>query len=162
MKIAVISDSHDNIWKLAKAMPYLAEADAVIHCGDLIAPFMVIRLIKGTQGKPVHIIWGNNDGDKGLIAEVAASADNITIHGDFAHLEIANLKIAVNHYPKVARNLAEAGSYDVVCYGHDHIAHEEWVGNTLLLNPGELMGLQGRSTIALLDTIGKTVEFVEI
>jgi hypothetical protein len=32
----------------------------------------------------------------------------------------------------------------------------------LLLNPGELMGLQGRSTIALLDTISKTVEFVEI
>ena len=162
MKIAVMSDSHDNIWKLAAAMPVLAEADAVIHCGDLIAPFMILRLIKGTDGKPVHIVWGNNDGDKGLIAQVAANAENIHLHGDFAHLELGGLKIAVNHYPDIARTLAEAGSYDIVCYGHDHTANEEWVGNTLLLNPGELMGLQGRSTIAILDTISKTVEFIEI
>lgn len=162
MKIAVLSDSHDNIWKLEKAMPYLAAADAVIHCGDLVAPFMIIRLIKGTGGKPVHLVWGNNDGDKGLIAEVSAKAENITLHGDFAHLELGGLKIGVNHYPKIARTLAEGGSYDVICYGHDHIANEEWVGKTLLLNPGELMGLQGRSTIAILDTETRKVEFVDI
>jgi putative phosphoesterase len=162
MQIAILSDSHDNIWKLSAAMPYLAAADAVIHCGDLIAPFMIIRLIKGTGSKPVHIVWGNNDGDKGLIAEVAAEGKNIHLHGDFASLDLDGLKIAVNHYPKIARTLAEAGSYDVICYGHDHTAHEEWIGNTLLLNPGELMGLQGRSTIALLDTKTRTVEFVEI
>jgi putative phosphoesterase len=157
-----MSDSHDNIWKLAKAMPHLAAADAVIHCGDLIAPFMIMRLIKGTDGKPVHVVWGNNDGDKVLIAEVAAKAENISLHGDFAHLELGGLKIGVNHYPKIARTLAEAGSYDVICYGHDHTANEEWVGNTLLLNPGELMGLQGRSTIAILDTETRGVEFVDI
>lgn len=162
MQIAILSDSHDNIWKLAAAMPHLSAADAVIHCGDLIAPFMILRLIKGTGGKPVHIVWGNNDGDKGLIAAVAAEAENIHLHGDFAHLELGGLKIAVNHYPKIARTLAEAGSYDVVCYGHDHTAHEEWVGETLLLNPGELMGLQGRSTIAILDTSSREVEFLEI
>jgi putative phosphoesterase len=162
MKIAVLSDSHDNIWKLAAAMPHLAAADVVIHCGDLIAPFMILRLIKGTGSKPVHIVWGNNDGDKGLIAQVAAKAENIQLHGDFAHLELGGLKIAANHYPKIARTLAEAGCYDVVCYGHDHTAHVEWVGETLLLNPGELMGLQGRSTIALLETETREVEFVEI
>ena len=162
MKIAILSDSHDNIWKLAKAIPTLAEADAVIHCGDLISPFMIIRLIQGMGGKPVHIVWGNNDGDRGLIAEVASKAENIKLHGDFADLELGGLKIGVNHYPKVARSLAESGSYDVVCYGHDHIAHEEKVGKTLLLNPGELMGLQGRSTIAIFETETQTVEFVDI
>ena len=49
MKIAVLSDTHDNIWKLAQAMPHLAAADAVIHCGDLIAPFMIKRLAAGIQ-----------------------------------------------------------------------------------------------------------------
>ena len=162
MQIAVLSDSHDNIWKLSAALPHLLQPDAVIHCGDLIAPFMILRLIKGTGGKPVHIVWGNNDGDKSLIAQVAAEAENIHLHGDFADLELGGLKIAVNHYPKVARTLAESGSYKVVCYGHDHTAHEEWIGDTLLLNPGELMGLQGRSTIALLDTDTRKVKFVEI
>ena len=162
MRIAILSDSHDNIWKLEKSMPVLASTDAVIHCGDLVSPFMMIRLIKGAGGIPVHLVWGNNDGDKALIAQVASKVENIHLHGDFAHLEMDGLRIAVNHYPSVARSLAESNSYDLVCYGHDHTAHEEWIGDTLLLNPGELMGLQGRSTVAIFDTQTKKVEFVEI
>ena len=162
MKIAILSDSHDNIWKLAEAMPTLASADAVIHCGDLVAPFMILRLIQGLKDIPLHLVWGNNDGDKGLIAEVASQAKNVNLHGDFADLELGGLKIGVNHYPNVARRLAASGSYDVVCYGHDHTAHEEWFGKTLLLNPGELMGLQGRSTLAILDTDSSKVQFVDI
>ncbi|MBC8496911.1 MAG: metallophosphoesterase [Chloroflexi bacterium] len=162
MRIAIMSDSHDNIWKLAKAIPHLEAADAVLHCGDLIAPFMIIRLIKGTGGKPVHVVWGNNDGDKRLLAEVAASAENIHLHGEFAEIELGGLKVAINHYPKIARALAESGRYDLVCYGHDHTAHEEWIGETLLLNPGEMMGLNGRSTIALYNTKSKQVAFVEL
>ncbi len=162
MRIAVISDSHDNIWKLAKAMPHLEAADVVLHCGDLISPFMIARLIKGTGGKPVHVVWGNNDGDKRLLTELAASAENIHLHGDFAEIELDGLKVVLNHYPKIARALAESGRYDLVCYGHDHIAHEEWIGETLLLNPGELMGLNGRSTLALYNTASKQVAFVDL
>jgi len=162
MRIAIMSDSHDNIWKLEKALPHLAAADVVLHCGDIIAPFMIIRLIKGTGGKPVHLIWGNNDGDKRLLTEVAASADNIHLHGDYALLDLDGFRVALNHYPQVARALAESGNYDLVCYGHDHTAHAEWVGNTLLLNPGELMGMNSRSTLAVVDSVSKVVEFVEV
>jgi len=157
-----MSDSHDNIWKLKKAMPRLAEAEVVLHCGDIIAPFMIIQLIKGTGGKPVHIIWGNNDGDKRLLTEVAGSADNIHLHGDYALLDLDGYKVAMNYYPKVARALAESGNYALVCYGHDHTANVETVGTTLLLNPGELMGMNSRSTIAIVETISGKVEFVEI
>ena len=162
MRIAVMSDSHDNIWKMRKSLPYLAAADVTLHCGDLISAFMVLSLIKGTDGKPVHIIWGNNDGDKQLLAEVASKADNIHLHGDYAFLDFDGFKVAINHYPKIARALAESGNYDLVCYGHDHTANKEWVGETLLLNPGELMGMNSRSTLAILDTVGKWVEFIEV
>ena len=162
MRIAVMSDSHDNIWKFAKAMPYLENVDAVLHCGDLIAPFMIMRLIKGTGGRPVHIVWGNNDGDKVLLSQVAASAENMHLHGELAEIELGGLKIAMNHYPKIARALAESGRYDLVCYGHDHTAHEEWVGETLLLNPGEVMGMNGRSTMAIFNTVSKEVTWVEL
>ncbi len=161
MIIAVMSDSHDNIWKLQNAFSHLADADLILHCGDIISPFMIMRLIHGTNGKPVHIVWGNNDGDKRLLTEVAASANNIHLHGDFALLDLDGCNIALNHYPKIAHALAESGKYDLVCYGHDHTAHEEWLGNTLVLNPGELMGMNGRSTFALYDTQVKTVEFIE-
>ncbi len=87
MKIAVLSDSHDNIWKLAAAMPHLAAADAVIHCGDLCSPFMVTRIGEGVGGKPVHIVWGNNDGDPRLIGRNARAFPGITLHGELARFE---------------------------------------------------------------------------
>jgi putative phosphoesterase len=162
MRIAVMSDSHDNIWKLQNAIPHLAEADVVLHCGDIISPFMIVRLIKGAEGKPVHIVWGNNDGDKRLLSEMAGGAENIHLHGDYALLDLDGIKVALNHYPKVARALAESGNYDLVCYGHDHRAHDEWVGKTLLLNPGEMMGMNSRSTIAVYDTEPKKVAYIEL
>ena len=161
MIIAVMSDSHDNIWKLENAMSHLVNADLILHCGDIISPFMVARLVKVTNSIPVHLVWGNNDGDKRLLTKVAEKAENYHIHGDFAILDYDGLKIAVNHYPEIARPLAESGKFNLVCYGHDHTAHEEWIENTLLLNPGELMGMNGRSTIAMVDTESMRVDFIE-
>lgn len=162
MKIAVLSDSHDNIWKLAAAMPHLAAADAVIHCGDLCSPFMILRLVEGVGGKPVHIVWGNNDGDRFLIGRNARSFPNINLHGELATLEIGGLRIGVNHYPELARGLAAAGAFDLVCYGHDHTAHQEWVGSCLLLNPGELMGMKGPSRLAIVETEGRSVQSIDL
>jgi hypothetical protein len=162
MRIAVLSDSHDNIWKLAAAMPHLAAADAVIHCGDLCSPFMVRRLGDGLKGKPLHIVWGNNDGDTFLISRNAAEYPSIVLHGELAEFDLGGLRVAVNHYPGIARGLAHSGEYDLVCYGHDHTRHEEWIGNCLLLNPGELMGMNGSSTIALVDGATCGVETIEI
>ena len=162
MKIGILSDSHDNIWKLDLALPYLAKTDVVIHCGDLIAPFMIKRLAAGLKQIPVHIVWGNNDGDKTLLTKFASESDNITIHGDLAELEYGGKKIAVSHYPEIARSLAESGEYDLVCYGHDHTAHHEMIGETLLVNPGELMGMNGRSTIAIFDTETSNLEYIKL
>jgi putative phosphoesterase len=161
MQVAVLSDSHDNIWKLDQAMPHLAAADAVIHCGDLIAPFIIKRLAAGIK-KPVHIVWGNNDGDKRLLSQFAQEAGNITIHGDYAQLELGGRSFAVTHYPEIAQALARSGQFDVVCYGHDHTAHEGHIGDTLLLNPGEVMGMNGRSSLAVIDTETLLVTWVEL
>ena len=161
MIIGVMSDSHDNIWKLEKAFSHLAKADVILHCGDIISPFMIVRLIRGTNGKPVHIVWGNNDGDKRMLIEVADRADNIHVHGDYAFLDLDNFPVAINHYPEIARAIAESNRFNLVCYGHDHTAHSEWIGDTMYLNPGELMGMNGRSSIALLDNKSMRVEFVD-
>ena len=162
MKIVIISDSHDNIWKLAEAMPHLAGADVVLHCGDLISPFMIKRLSEGLGDIPVHLVWGNNDGDKSLVTQLAEVAGSITVHGDSAFLEIDGIKIAINHYPENARKEAELGKFDLVCYGHDHTANQEWVGETLLLNPGELMGMNGPSTFAIFDTKTSEITWIEL
>jgi putative phosphoesterase len=162
MKLGVMSDTHDNISKLGAAVGHLQGVDAVVHCGDLCSPFMIRRLGERLADIPLHIVWGNNDGDQFLIAKVAADFPAVTLHGQVAHLELDGMRVAVNHYPEIARDLAHAGRYDLVCYGHDHTANEEKVGDTLLLNPGEVLGLKGRSSIAVVDTADRTVRWIEL
>lgn len=162
MRIGIISDSHDNIWKLAEAISHLQTVDAVIHCGDLCAPFVVKHLGEGLKGIPIHIVWGNNEGDPFRIAQVAAQFDHVHLHGEVAKLELDGVRIAVNHFPEIAIDMADSGNYDVVCYGHDHTAHEEYKGECLLLNPGELLGMNGSSTLAIYDTGTRTSERITL
>ncbi len=160
--IAVLSDTHDQIWRLDQALPQLRTARAVLHAGDWVAPFTLKRLAQGLA-VPIHGVFGNNDGDRRLLAQAAAAYDQVHLHGEFAALELAGLRIALTHYPEIARALAAGTAFDMVVYGHDHRAHASWVGETLLLNPGELFGgLTGRSTFAWVEPTTRTVTWVEL
>ena len=151
MKIAILSDIHDNIWKLEEVLKELGEAQELIFCGDFCAPFSLGMLAEGFRG-PIHVVFGNNDGDKLLLSQVAAKAGNVTLHGEFAELELGGRKIAAIHYPAIAAGLAASGRYDLVCCGHSHKYEAKRVGRTILLNPGEVMGRFGLSTYAIYDT----------
>lgn len=162
MKIAVLSDTHDNLDKIDASISTLKQADVVLHCGDLCAPFVVKRLGEQLEGIPLHIVWGNNEGDTFMIAKVAANFEDVYLHGELAELDLGGLRIAVNHYPRIAQGLARSGLYDLVCYGHDHTAHHEEINDCTLLNPGEILGMNGLSTLAMFDTETREVEHIEI
>ena len=151
MRIAVLSDIHDNIWKLDEVLRQLDGMDALLFCGDFCAPFTLADMAAGFAG-PVHVVFGNNDGDQLLLSRVAAQANNVILHGDYALLELDSRKIAVTHYPELAGALAASGLYDLVCYGHDHTRHMERIGDTVLLAPGEVMGRFGVCSYATYDT----------
>jgi putative phosphoesterase len=161
MKIAICSDIHDNIWKLEAALPGMSEASMLIFCGDFCAPFTLTQLAQGFKG-PVHAVLGNNDGDPRLLLQMAEKAGNVTLHGQIAELEAEGARIAVNHYPEIARGLAASGAYDVVCYGHNHTLNQEQLGSTLLLNPGEVMGRFGHSTYMILDMPSREIRVIEV
>ncbi len=153
MKLAILSDIHDNVWKLEAALNRARElgAEALICCGDLCAPFVVPQLAEGFPGE-VHVVFGNNDGDGFRIAQQAARYPNVKLHGEFAELQFDDKRFAVTHFPEIARALAHSGRYDVICYGHDHRFFVGREGSALLINPGEIMGRFGRSTFVLYDT----------
>ncbi len=163
MLIAIVSDIHDNIWQLKKVSQAINDlaAEVVIFCGDFCAPFTLKQLAEDFKG-PIHVVWGNNDGDKWLLTTIAMNVGNVTLYGEHAELVVAGQKIAVNHYPTIGRRLAESGAYNLVCYGHDHLALIEQVGNTLLVNPGEVMGRFGKVTFAVYDTDHHEAKLVEI
>jgi uncharacterized protein len=152
-KIAVFSDSHDHLPPLARALAEAndAGAEVLIHCGDLCAPFVLRMLAEHFQG-PVHVVFGNNDADGRLLQTIAAQHGHVTLHGIYAELEVAGRHIAVIHYPEPAQRIAQSGQLDLVCYGHDHTQLLERIGNTWLLNPGEIMGMRSTPSWALYDT----------
>jgi uncharacterized protein len=90
--------------------------------------------------KPVHIIFGNNDGDQYRITSAAARYSQIQVHGEFFTAEIEGRKIAANHFDAIARPIVESGRYDLVCFGHNHRFEIGRTGSTLAVNPGAIMG----------------------
>ncbi|MCD6401742.1 MAG: metallophosphoesterase family protein, partial [Anaerolineales bacterium] len=92
----------------------------------------------------------------------AQKVSDITIHGEFAEFNFNGFKVAINHYPAIGKALAQSQRYNLVCYGHDHTIHDEMIGRTRLVNPGELMGLNGRSTIAILEVEASTISFIDL
>ncbi len=160
MKIAIMSDSHDNIWKLEQALAKVNEADALIHCGDLCSPFVIKQLGEWAGKRPVYIVWGNNDGDRQMITSNAEAFESIKLCGEYARLELDGVRIFVTHYPGIAESVADSADYDLVCYGHDHTRAKKKLGNTILLNPGEIMGLNGTSSLAIFDTSQKKCSFI--
>ncbi len=153
MLIAIMSDSHDHLANLEKAIILARQggAEMIIHCGDYVAPFSL--KILGNAGLPVHGVFGNNDGDQYLLTRLSMSElELITLHGQVGTLEIDNTKIAFTHLPLVGHGLAATEDYDLVCFGHSHNHHARHVGSTLLLNPGEIMGKDESAGFCIYDT----------
>lgn len=152
-KIAVFSDSHDQIATLNRVLDLAnaAGAEVLLHCGDLCAPFMLSLLGERFAG-PVHVVFGNNDGDGRLLQTIAARHPHITLHGLYTELEVDSRQIAMIHYPEPARRIAQSGQFDLVCYGHDHTRLLERAGKGWLLNPGEILGMKGVVSWGIYDT----------
>jgi putative phosphoesterase len=162
VKIAIISDIHDNIAKLRSALERCRDTAAVVCCGDLCSPFIVKELGQGFAG-PVHVVFGNNDGDRYRITQVAAGYPQIELHGEFVELEFDGRVFAVNHFDDMGRALARSDHYDVVCYGHNHQFKLARQGKTLVVNPGEVFGgLTGKATFVIYDTESGAAERVDL
>lgn len=162
MIVAVCSDVHDNIWALERALPMMEDAEQILFCGDFCAPFTLVQLAEGADGRPLHVVFGNNDGDRHLLTQNAARFASVSLYGEFAEFDLDGRQVAINHYPAIAHRLADGDAYDFVFYGHDHVAHDEKKGDTLLLNPGEIMGRLGKPTFSLVDTAKQTARQIAV
>lgn len=151
-KIAIFSDSHDNLWNLEKALQQVQScgAQVLLHCGDLCAPFMIERIAQNFVG-PIHVVFGNNDGDGRLLHTIASKYPHVTLYGIYTELSIGGRQIAMIHYPEPARRIAQSGHFHLVCYGHNHLKKLEQVDNCTLLNPGEIMGMYNEPSWGLYD-----------
>lgn len=139
MRIAILSDIHDNLWKLDVALPAVQHCDEMICCGDLCSPFVIDELAQGFT-RDIHVVFGNNDADLFRITAKTARYPNLRLYGEICELERAGKRFAINHFDTIARPIAQSGAYDFVCFGHNHDFEITRYGKTLALNPGSIFG----------------------
>ena len=165
MLIGAISDSHDNLPQIEKAVKILNEQKVglVLHAGDYVAGFVIPKLSK--LNCPLIGVFGNNDGDHELLKKRFSETTNCTIHDRFTQVTIEGYRIALlhGHETELLGTIIDSGYFDAVIHGHSHNIGVERKGKTLAINPGELCGyLSGKSTLALLDTLKHDAKIIEI
>lgn len=159
MLIGIISDTHDNMTSLKKAVALFNQRKVrhVIHAGDFTSPF-TFRILNELKCSFTGI-FGNNDGDKLLLQKMSEGK----IFNQPHIFELSDRKIVLLHEHFIVDSLADSRHYDLVIYGHTHKPEIRKNKNTLIINPGETGGwLYGRSTVALLDLSIMKGEIVNI
>ncbi len=161
MKICVISDTHDNLYAVdGFAEKVRGKVELILHAGDIVAPF-VVKSLKKANCK-VIAVYGNNDGDK-LLLKKKFEESGFEIHPPPHIFEIGGKKVLLMHFPDFVEEIAHSGEFDLIIYGHTHKVDVRKIGNTLILNPGELGGwLSGKNTYCLLDISTMSYKIEEI
>ncbi|MCA9154753.1 MAG: metallophosphoesterase family protein [Planctomycetales bacterium] len=156
MQIGIVSDTHGHIPNTLAAVRMLQslDVDVVLHCGDIGSP-EIPPLFKPW---PTHFVLGNVDLYECDELEQAILAAGHHFHNRFADLCLANRRIAVLHSDDTHRfqQTIASAAYDLICYGHTHIAEHHHAGPTLVLNPGALYRAK-QHTVAVVGTNDLTV-----
>jgi putative phosphoesterase len=165
MLIGAISDSHDNLPLVEKAVQTLnnQKVGLVLHAGDYVAGF-VIPKFKALNCKLIGV-FGNNDGDHELLKKRFGETNNCTIHDRFTTVTTEGYRVALlhGHEIELLKTIIDSESFNAVIHGHSHNMGIERKGKTLSINPGELCGyLTGKPTVAILDTEKNEAKIIEL
>jgi len=153
MLISIFSNMHDNLVNLEKFLAWAKanKVEQLFVLGDICAPATLKEILApGFSGK-IHIVYGNV-ADRENEMKVAQNFSHLIHYGDLAEFEIDRQKIALTHYPNIAKELAQTAKYDFIFYGHSHQPWIEHIGKTIVSNPGTLAGMFYKATFAVWDT----------
>jgi len=145
MKIGVISDTHGNVPAWHKAMMRFANADLILHAGDILyhPPRLgatpgydipgLAQLIN-TSPIPIAAARGNCD------AEVYEELLELPVLSPYAFVQFANLRMVVQHGHNLSSELMRrlTGKYraHIFITGHTHLPVVERIDGAIHLNPG--------------------------
>lgn len=158
MNIAIISDTHDNIENLKKALKFIKEnkIKKIIHCGDVCESSTLEMLAKEFPGK-IYLTFGNAEFDKEKMKEKAKNLSNIKVFEERGEIKIKDLRIEFSHFLENTKKCPDWKA-DFIFYGHTHRPWFQKQKNHIFANPGNLSGLYYKPTFAILDTKTKKIE----
>ncbi|WDN89153.1 uncharacterized protein BuS5_02121 [Desulfosarcina sp. BuS5] len=148
-EIGVISDTHGTLSPLVSEI--FKETDLIIHAGDIDKEDVLKKLRKIS---PVTAVKGNVD--FGEWAQNLKAAETI---------EVGEISIYILHNLEKL-DLAPAGIFNVVIYGHTHLPSAEMQNNVLFLNPGSATYPPAKTSASValiyINGLDIDVKFIEI
>lgn len=158
MKIGIISDTHDNLTAIEKAVKFFNSEDVaiVLHAGDFVSPF-TLMILKELNCSFVGV-FGNNDGDKLMLKK--ASGGNI--FNSPHSINLGEKSVIISHELPLDA-LIQSQYYDLIVYGHSHQVDTRVIDRTIVVNPGECGAwLSGNSTVALCNLEEKKTQIITL
>lgn len=127
MKIGILSDSHHKPQYQSEAISHLKDLDCqyLIHAGDLCIEEN-LKSLKESE-LPYVAVFGNND------MSLLGLSDIYNIKKEPYYFKIKETSFKLMHLPFYMN-----GDTDVIISGHTHEFAQEFINNTLFLNPGEI------------------------
>ena len=167
MKLGIISDSHDQVENIKKAVSIFKKEKVILvyHAGDLCSPF-ILHLF---QDLNIKIVFGNNDAD--IFKHLKMKPDNLQFNDRFYEDEVDNKKICLIHGDpeELVESVIQSQKYDILIRGHNHTAEIKTQGKTLVINPGNLIGpfsdktsFWTKPSVAVYDTTTNEARIIKI
>lgn len=146
MRIGILSDTHNNIDKILKAIKFfnLRHTEFVLHAGD----FSCTQSAKYFEmlNCPFLAVFGNNDFSVYEFKKIIEPFGNIYEPPYEFVLDDKSFLMTHHFYTPTKK-------FDYIICGHTHRPSILKTSNGLVINPGETAGRRyGRSTVAMLDT----------
>lgn len=154
MKLAIISDIHDNIPNLENCLTWCRnnKIKTVICCGD-VTNNETLSKIDDFFNDGGWLVRGNMeiyDEDE------TANLHNLKYLGRYGVAEVSGKKFGLCHEPlyidKVVALCEKSGGCQYIFYGHTHQPWEYIRRNIKVINPGTVAGTFSKSTFAAWDT----------
>ena len=164
MNLGVLSDTHNNIPNLLKALKLFREEGIVqlMHCGDM-ADMLTARQLTGFD---VIYINGNMDSSAEAVNHVVWTLNpQNEIPGDVYEGTLDGVKIGATHGHLSGKldKLIRSRRYKYVFHGHTHRQRDEMIGKTRVINPGALGGARYEPrTVCIVDLDKDSVRFIPV
>lgn len=160
MRIGILSDTHNELARAARAVEMLkaAGAEALVHCGDLSGP----EVVAVGRGLPFVFVFGNHDADMVPWLWQSAKAEGATCLGWGGVVELGGKRVGVTHGHMATdvRNVAAERPHYLLS-GHTHAPFDLRDGAVRRVNPGALANADEFS-VAVLDLTADAVTFLTV
>ncbi len=165
MKIAVISDIHENYHNLLLFLDRIKGEGIghILFLGDFINAG--IARVLARSGYPVFAVWGNNDGDRtAILTECLHKESGMKISKEcYGDITIENRRIFLSHYPDLVQIASSSGLFDAVFFGHSHQEFLDSSETCVVMNPGEISAHKfGNASFGIYDTASNSAVLYQL